>query len=255
MGDIDAAGGEMSNPGSASPPPPVVGICARTAPVSLWGNAITASLVLQSHVDMLVAAGCIPVLLPLTPGAGTIVGQLHGLLVPGGPDLDPTTFGERPHAMTRGADPDVDVLELALLDAALDAGLPVLAICRGMQLLNVHYGGTLHQHLPEVIGTDSHRPPAGKLGAQRLDLQSGSLLATIFGDDVPEAPCHHHQGLARVGGGLAVTARAVDGVVEAIEVPDHPFAVGVQWEAGQTDDARLHHALAAAARDCAGQAG
>jgi putative glutamine amidotransferase len=124
-----------------------------------------------------------------------------------------------------------------------------------MQLLNVHFGGTLHQHLPEVTGTDRHCPPAGKLGSVRLNLQPGSSLATIFGDDVPAAACHHHQGVARIGGGLAVTARAADGVVEAIEVREHPFAVGVQWEAGQTDDERLHHALATAARRRAGQTG
>jgi putative glutamine amidotransferase len=137
---------------------PVIGICARTAPVTLQGINLTVSLALQSHVDYLDSVGCAPVLLPLLPGGERIIGQLDGLLVPGGPDLDPALYGGTPHRKTRGGSPVTDAAELALVENALSAGLPILAICRGMQVLNVLRGGTLHQHLPEITGNDAHRP-------------------------------------------------------------------------------------------------
>ncbi|GAA0358089.1 gamma-glutamyl-gamma-aminobutyrate hydrolase family protein [Actinoallomurus spadix] len=235
---------------------PVIGVCARTAPVTLQGAPMTVSLALQSHVDFLAAAGCAPLLLPLLPGVEHPVDHLDGLLVPGGPDLDPALYGAAPHPRTRGANPAVDTAELALVAAALDAGLPVLAICRGMQLLNVRFGGTLHQHLPEVTGHDGHCPETEKFtfGGNRLDLRPGSRIAEILGDGPSEAACHHHQAIDRIGTGLTATAWAPDGVVEVVEVTGHPFAIGVQWEAGQTEDERLHRALAEAAGRSAAQA-
>lgn len=235
-------------PGPGPGPGPVVGICARTAPVTLQGAGLTVSLALQSHVDFLAAAGCAPVLLPLRPGVERVVGRLDGLLVPGGPDVDPALYGAVAHPSTRGVDPVMDAAELALVRAALGGGLPVLAICRGMQLLNVHCGGTLHQHLPEVTGSDGHCPQAAAfaLGRQRLDLAPGSRIAEVLGG-APEVACHHHQAVDRIGAGLAATAWAPDGTIEAIEVTGHRFAVGVQWEAGHTEDDRLHRALAHAA--------
>jgi putative glutamine amidotransferase len=257
----------------------VIGICARTAPVTLQGAGITVSLTLQSHVDFLAAAGCTPVLLPLLPGIEGIAGQLDGLLIPGGPDVNPALYGSTPHPRTRTVNPAVDTAELALVEAALSAGLPILAICRGMQLLNVRYGGTLHQHLPEITGHDGHRPEtaAFTFGRHRLNLKPGSRIARIFGvggvsgvggvggvsgvggvggvggvsgvgGGTPESACHHHQAVDRVGAGLTATAWAPDGTVEAVEAVDRPFVVGVQWEAGQTEDERFHQALAEAAR-------
>lgn len=227
----------------------MVGICARTAPVALQGNDITVSLALQSHVDLLASAGCTPVLLPLLPGVEHLIGQLDGLLIPGGPDLDPALYEGAAHPRTRGVNAATDAAELELVTQALGAGLPTLAICRGMQLLNVRYGGTLHQHLPEVIGHDGHCPEtaAFTLGRVRLDLKPGSRIAGILGVGTAESPCHHHQAIDRLGAGLTATAWAPDGVIEAVEVIDHPFAIGVQWEAGQTEDERLHLALAEAA--------
>ena len=228
---------------------PTVGICARRAPVSLQGAGLTVSLVLQSHVDFLAAAGCTPVLLPLVPGIERVLGTLDGLLVPGGPDLDPALYGAAAHARSRGSDPVADGAELALVDAVLRAGVPLLAICRGMQLLNVRCGGTLHQHLPELVGHDRHCPEteAFTLGRHRLGTVPGSRIADILGAGPAESFCHHHQAIDRLGAGLTATATAPDGVIEAVEVTGHPFAVGVQWEVGHTADDRLHLALAEAA--------
>ncbi|MEW2393224.1 gamma-glutamyl-gamma-aminobutyrate hydrolase family protein [Streptomyces venezuelae] len=230
--------------------PPVVGITARTVPVTLQGTDMVVSLSLQSHVDFLAAAGCVPVVLPVRPGVEQLLGQVQGLLVPGGPDLDPALYGQERHPLTRVASTDLDRAELALIGAALTDGLPLLAICRGMQLLNVRCGGTLHQHLPEVTGDDGHRPQGAgfEFGRHVLDLESGSRIARVFGEDTPKTVCHHHQAVDRVGEGLTATARTFDGVVEVVEAAGHPFAVGVQWEAGQTEDDRLHRALADAAR-------
>ncbi|MER5470056.1 gamma-glutamyl-gamma-aminobutyrate hydrolase family protein [Streptomyces sp. NPDC002685] len=237
----DPAGGTVRRP--------VIGICARTAPVTLQGSELTVSLALQSHVAFLSQAGCTPLLLPLLPGAQDLVGRLDGLLVPGGPDLDPVLYGQDAHPATRAMTPDADRTELALLRAALDARLPVLAICRGMQLLNVAHGGTLHQHLSDITGHDGHRPPAAAftLGRHPLKLRPGSGIAGVLDEAEPQTACHHHQGVDRLGAGLTATGWAGDGTVEAVEVTGHPFAVGVQWECGQTPDRRLHQALARAA--------
>jgi putative glutamine amidotransferase len=230
-------------------PRPVIGICARTAPVTLQGSDLVVALALQSHVAFLAEAGCTPLLLPLLPGAGDLVGRLDGLLVPGGPDLDPALYGEDAHPATRAMSPDADRVELALVRGALDAAVPVLAICRGMQLLNVLHGGTLHQHLSEVTGHDGHRPrtPSFTLGRNPLKVLPGSRVAGILDEDEPETACHHHQAVDRLGEGLTATGWAEDGTVEAVEVTDHPFAIGVQWESGQTADKRFHQALAQAA--------
>ncbi|MEV8309176.1 gamma-glutamyl-gamma-aminobutyrate hydrolase family protein [Streptomyces flavidovirens] len=228
---------------------PVIGICARTAPVTLQDSDLVVSLALQSHVAFLSEAGCTPLLLPLLPGVEGLVGRLDGLLIPGGPDLDPALYGEDAHPVTRAMSPGADRAELALVRKALDAELPVLAICRGMQLLNVLHGGTLHQHLSDITGHDGHRPrtPSFTLGRHPLKFQPGSRIADILDEDEPETACHHHQAVDRLGAGLTATGWAADGTVEAIEVTDHPFAIGVQWESGQTADKRLHQALAQAA--------
>ncbi|MEU9078505.1 gamma-glutamyl-gamma-aminobutyrate hydrolase family protein [Kitasatospora sp. NPDC004745] len=237
----------VSDPAAARRP--VIGVCARTAPVTLQGTDMVVSLALQAHLAFLAGAGCTPLLLPLLPGVEEVVDRLDGLLVPGGPDLDPTLYGEAPHPVTRAVTPDADRVELALVRAALDAGLPVLAICRGMQLLNVLHGGSLHQHLPEVTGHEGHRPadPSFTLGRHRLKLQPGSRIAGVLDEDEPETACHHHQAVHRLGAGLTATGWAEDGTVEVVEVTDHPFAIGVQWESGHTADKRLHQALARAA--------
>jgi putative glutamine amidotransferase len=190
------------------------------------------------------------VLLPLLPGITHIIDQLDGLLIPGGPDVDPALYGAAAHPKTRIANPVTDAAELALVERVLSAGLPVLGLCRGMQLLNVHFGGTLHQDLPEITGHDSHGPGNGTftLGTHHLDLKPGSRIAEILDVDPPQASCHHHQAINRIGTGLTATAWAADGIIEAVEATDHPFVVGVQWEAGHAGDDGLYFALAEAAK-------
>ncbi|HEX3961262.1 MAG TPA: gamma-glutamyl-gamma-aminobutyrate hydrolase family protein [Trebonia sp.] len=229
---------------------PVIGICARTAPVTLQGADMTVTLAFQPHVDLLASAGGMPVLVPLVPGAEHMIGQLDGLLVPGGPDVDPALYGGIAHSRTRASNPAMDAVELALVKEALSTRLPILAVCRGMQLLNVHCGGTLHQHLPEITGNDSHCPETAAfgLGQHRLALKPASRIAGIFSEDVPAASCHHHQAINHIGKGLTATAWAPDGIIEAVEAADHPFAIGVQWEVGHTADGRLYRALTEAAR-------
>jgi putative glutamine amidotransferase len=242
----------LNDPASASRSAerPVIGICARKAPVTLQGIEMTVSLTFQPHLDLLASAGCAPVLLPLLPGVEHTIGRLDGLLIPGGPDVDPALYGSTAHPMTRGGNPAVDAVELTLVKEALAAGLPFLAICRGMQLLNVQCGGTLYQHLPDITGHDGHCPDTGTftLGRCRLDLKPGSRITEILGDEAPETRCHHHQAIDRIGMGLAATAWAPDGIIEAVEAIDHPFGIGVQWEAERTGDERLYLALAEAAR-------
>lgn len=226
----------------------VIGICTRTAAVSWMNFDMLATLIPQVYVDLLASAGCLPVLLPLLPGIGHIVSRLDGLVLPGGGDVDPKLYGATAHSRTRGVSPATDTAELEVLEQALSTGLPFFGICRGLQVLNVLRGGTLHQYLPEFTGNHSHEPEPGELGTQRLNLAPGSRLAAIFGSDTVEVPCHHHQAIDRLGAGLAVTAWAQDGIIEAVEAVDHPFAVGVQWHADQIGDGRPFRAFTEAAR-------
>jgi putative glutamine amidotransferase len=216
----------------------------------MQGIDVTVDFLVHTHVDLLAAAGCMPVLLPLVPEVERIVDLLDGLLLAGGPDVDPKLYRATAHPTIRAVGGGVDAAELALTEPALSAGVPFLGICRGMQLLNVHRGGTLYQYIPEIVGHDGHLPDPEvlKLGKQRLDLKPGSQIAMILGEDTPDATCHHHQAVDQVGTGLVATAWAPDGIIETIEAVDHPFAVGVQWEAHYADDARLYQAFAEAAR-------
>lgn len=227
---------------------PVIGVCARQAQVNWLKFDLSATLVPQPYVDLLSAAGCLPVLLPLVPGIEDVTGRLDGLLLPGGADVDPALYGAVAHPKTSGVSQATDAAELALLDRALSTGLPFFGICRGLQVLNVLRGGTLHQYLPDITGDTGHQPRPGSYGTQVLDVRPGSHIAGIYGAETAEVACYHHQAIDRLGAGLVVTATAGDGIIEAVEAADHPFAVAVQWHADQSADERPFLAFAEAAR-------
>jgi len=178
--------------------------------------------------------------------AADAVRAIGALVLSGGADVDPARYGE-PALPTTVVRPDRDAWELALLRAALPSELPVLAICRGMQLLAVACGGTLHQHLPDVVGGTAHLPAAGVFGCTPARVAPDSRLGRILGDRVTVS-CHHHQSVRTPGDGLAAVALAADGTVEAVEHTGHAFVLGVQWHPEQdTTDARLFEALVRAA--------
>ena len=192
-------------------------------------------------------AGGAPVLLPPSAPerAAAVVGRLDGLIISGGADVDPSAYGAEPHARTTGWRVDRDAWELALLDAADALGLPVLGICRGMQLMAVHAGGVLDQHTPELVGHEDHSPGGPRYGDVVIDTVAGSALRGYIGDR-HEVGCHHHQSV-RTHPGFTACAFAADGTLEAMEKPDGPFRVAVQWHPETRADAGLFLALVTAA--------
>ncbi len=154
----------------------------------------------------------------------------------------PPGTGSVPTPPPPGSIPDATPASSALLDAALHADVPVLAICRGMQLLDVYLGGTLHQHVPDVVGHDGHQPARGCFADVEVTTEAGSLVAKVMGESAV-VRCSHHQALDRLGEGLVVTARAADGLAEAVELPSARFVVGVQWHPEEDADERLFGAL------------
>jgi putative glutamine amidotransferase len=171
---------------------------------------------------------------------------IDGLILAGGADIDPATYGQAPHAATRGTVPERDTFELALVRRALERDIPLLGICRGMQLMNIATGGTLLQHLPESHGHHEHRRNPGTFDGADHDvrLQDGSLAARAAGELVHATKSHHHQGVDRIGEGFEVTGWSViDGLPEAFEAPEHRFALGVQWHPEADEESRLVAAL------------
>jgi putative glutamine amidotransferase len=207
-----------------------------------------AMLLPANYAEQVAAAGGTPVLLPPLPGVAAAVGRLDGLLLTGGGDIDPARYGAQPHPRTGRVSVLRDAAELELLDAAMAAGLPVLGVCRGMQLLNVARGGTLCQHLPDDAG---HTPAPGTFGSHPVRVAAGTRLAGILGPngDGVDVPTAHHQAVDRLGEGLVATAWAQDGVIEAVEpsAAGNPFLLAVQWHPEAGADPRLIKALVAAA--------
>jgi len=160
----------------------------------------------------------------------------------GGSDLDPETYGQEPHPETKGVVPERDRAELALLEAALERDLPVLAVCRGSQVLNVARGGDLHQHLPELVGHHDHKHSPGEFGDHDVELVPDTRLQRLLGERAP-VKSHHHQGFNRLGEGLVEAAHAEDGTIEAVEDPSQRFALGVLWHPEAGEDLRLFEEL------------
>ena len=228
-------------------PRPRIGISTYREHAS-WGVWNQDAVVLPStYADCVAEAGGIPLLLPPTSDvsaelAAATVAALDGLVISGGPDVDPARYDQPPHVETGAPRAERDAWELALLAAALDRDIPVLGICRGAQLFNVHFGGTLIQHLPEEPGAVDHRGGTAVFGTTRVELDPATLPGSVLGADI-DVSCYHHQAIAKLGAGLTVTGRAPDGTIEAVAADGRAFAVGVQWHPEQDRELRLFSAL------------
>jgi putative glutamine amidotransferase len=227
---------------------PVIGITAY-AEQARWGVwDAPAALIPLAYVRAIERAGGRPLLVPPSEdGVEETLAVLDGLLFSGGADIDPDTYGAEAHPETNGFRPERDRAELALLEAALARDMPVLAVCRGSQVLNVALGGDLVQHLPEVVGDERHKHTPGVFADHDVDVLPGTKLQALVGDHAP-VKSHHHQGYGRIGEGLREAARAEDGTVEAIEDPARSFALGVLWHPEEGEDAALFEALVEEAR-------
>jgi len=232
---------------------PVIGVSAYDEEVSwgLWHKQ--AALVPAEYVRSLATAGANPVILPVQEEdeatLDSLLERLDGLLLTGGPDVDPSRYGAVPHPRSQQPRLARDERELGLLAAAERSGLPVLAVCRGMQLLNIARGGTLVQHLPEVVGHEDHNPTPGAFSKHIVRVAGDSLLHNALGWEERNVPTHHHQAVDRLGDGLTAVAWSEDGTIEGLEDPAKPFLLGVQWHAEADDDLALFGALARAATE------
>jgi gamma-glutamyl-gamma-aminobutyrate hydrolase PuuD len=227
---------------------PLVGITTyvTTATFGAWEEE--SALVPADYVRAVDRAGGRPLLIPPSDdGLEETLDALDGLILSGGSDLDPGTYGHEPHPETRGVHEERDRAELALLQGALERDLPLLAVCRGSQILNVGLGGDLVQHLPEVVGHDEHKHTPGQYADHDVTLEPGTRLAGLLGDHAP-VKSHHHQGFGRLGNGLREAARAHDGTLEALEDPSRRFTLGVLWHPEAGEDQRLFEAFVEEAR-------
>ena len=224
-------------------PRPVIGITTYLT-AARWGDwSEEAALIPAAYVDAVDRAGGRALLVPPSEHAvDETLDALHGLVFSGGADVDPRLYDQKPHAETAGVQPERDRAELVLLQAALDRDMPVLAVCRGSQVLNVARGGDLVQHLPDVVGDEKHKHTPGTFSDHDVSLESGTVLAGLLGQHV-SVKSHHHQGFGRVGTGLRVVGHAEDGTIEAVEDPVRRFALGVLWHPEAGDDARLFEEL------------
>jgi len=227
---------------------PVVGITTYVEEAS-WGHwTLPAALIPYDYVRAVERAGGRALLVPPDDdGVEETLDALDGLILSGGNDVDPSAYGAEPHAATGGVRPERDRAELALLEGALARDMPVLAVCRGSQILNVARGGDLVQHLPEVVGDEKHRETPGVFSAHGVRVDLESRLGGLVGERAA-VQSHHHQGFGRVGGGLRETAWADDGTLEAVEDPSKRFALGVLWHPEEGEDAALFEALVDEAR-------
>jgi putative glutamine amidotransferase len=222
---------------------PIIGITSY-AEDARWGVwEAPAALIPLAYVDAIEAAGGRPLIVPPCPEAvEETLDALDALLFSGGADLDPASYGAEAHPTTNDVRPERDGAELALLEAALARDMPVLAVCRGSQVLNVARGGDLVQHLPEVVGHEGHKQSPGVFADHDVEVLPDTKLHGVIGDHAP-VKSHHHQGYGRLGAGLCESARADDGTVEAIEDPSRRFALGVLWHPEEGEDAALFRAL------------
>jgi putative glutamine amidotransferase len=223
---------------------PLVGVTSSVGPVTHGAWQDEAVHVPVAYVRCLTAAGAGAVVLPPDGVDASVLDGLDGLVVAGGGDVDPSRYGQRRHPCTADLNPRQDEVELALVAEALARDVPVLGICRGMQVLAVAHGGSLHQHLPDLPDHATHGAWAGGWSDHRVHLAAGSRVAGLLGESLT-TNSGHHQGVADAGT-LTVTGHTDDGLVEAVEHPGHPFCLGVQWHPEMVGHQALFDALVAA---------
>ena len=228
---------------------PTIGVTAATENVSYgaW-TEIPAVVSPASYVRAVQRAGGRAVLLLPDPedvqDPDAVLDLIDALIVTGGAgDVDPALYDQKPHRKTGPVQEERDAYELALVRAAIERRMPVLGICRGMQILNVAYGGGIEQHLPDVVGHEDHRHTPGTFADHEVDLETGSLAARAAGAERTAVKSHHHQGVREVGEGLVVTGRSEDQTVEALEDPSCPFVLGVLWHPEEDEKSQLIKAL------------
>jgi putative glutamine amidotransferase len=237
-------------------PRPVIGLCTSLVQAAwgVWNQR--AALTPYGYIEAIQRAGGIAVMIPPDPEfehePDQVLDLIDGLILAGGNDIDPSTYGAEPHPETKTTVLERDGSELALVRRAWERDIPVLGICRGMQLLNVSRGGTLLQHLPDEVGHAEHRINPGSFdGADHdVQLEAGSLAARAAGEEVHVTKSHHHQGIDVVGSGLAVTGHSAlgDDLPEAVEAPDRRFVLGVQWHPEADETSTVISALVEEAR-------
>lgn len=238
---------------------PVIGLTTylEQSQTGVWD--VPASFLPKTYFEAVNRAGGIAVLLPPQPIndeiAARILEGVDGLIICGGKDVNPARYGQEPHPTTDTPRLDRDEFEDILLRVAIEREVPFLGICRGLQVLNVALGGTLHQHLPEVIGSTRYNLGEGNFAVNEVAVQPGTTIAELLaGSDTVAVKSYHHQAIYEVAPGLSVTASTDDGIVQAVEIDAMPFGVAVQWHPEETpDDLRLFEGLAAAARSGAEQ--
>ena len=228
---------------------PVIGICAAIESAQWAAWEVLVNLSPRTYSLAVQRAGGLALILPpddvVAESPDELLDMLDALILAGGSDIDPASYGARPHPETRGTRPERDRFELGLGTRALERDMPVLGICRGMEMLNVIQGGTLNQHLP---GLELHRHTPGAFTDHAVRLEPGSLAERVVGSERTEVKSAHHQGVEELGEGVVATGFADDGVVEAIELPDRSFAVGVLWHPEEDERSRVVGALAEEAR-------
>ena len=229
---------------------PVIGICAAIESAQWAAWEVVVNLSPRAYSLAVQRAGGLALILPpddvVAESPDELLDMIDALILAGGSDIDPASYGAKPHPETRGTRPERDRFELALGTRALERDMPVLGICRGMEMLNVIQGGTLNQHLADL---ELHRHTPGVFTDHRVRLEPGSLAERVVGAERTEVKSAHHQGLEELSEGVVTSGYADDGVVEAIELPGRSFAVGVLWHPEEDERSRVVGSFVDEARD------
>lgn len=249
----DVTSSEHPNGSDAVPTnPPVIGLSTYLQPAQTGVWNVEAAFLPAVYFQAVTRAGGIAVLLPPQPVnaalADRVLDGLDGLIITGGTDVNPADYGQLPHPATDEPRRDRDSWESALVRRALDRDLPFLGICRGAQVLNVALGGTLHQHLPDLVGNTQYQAGGGVFNEVSIDIDADSRLHDLLQQDSLAVPVYHHQSIDRVADGLTVSAVTEHGIIQAVEADAKPFALAVQWHPEESpEDLRLFAGLVAAA--------